>query len=986
MSILLLIIVFPAKLACSAETEAEIPDPSRQVNLLINPGFELAGSEDEIAQGWLPMGEDQRPDWERATYANATMVEEVRPHRNEGSAYTGLRGLQLVGQSKTVSAVWQRVVLLQKEPRPVIMACWHRCDKSKAWAEFGLANVRYMDGTKDDVDRRKPLVDLSKGDGEWTLSQAVFTPQKPIRYIEVKVDLHGCQSLTSLSVDNLLVAEVDSTAAELYARGLDIPAAQLVCAPQWATFERDASEVTLITRKGAGLPLSERLPILVTADDEALTIETERALAEDEALEFLLAPYARKPLNPHYAADFYRVGISMAGEAKLSWGMTRNERHLGVPNDASYFVDRQALPPITVSRRPSDKDDHWKLRIPFEAIEQSPPSAAVWRVSVCLRQGDELACSAPTYARERLFGRLVFPEATAEASQLVVERATVEEGDSWKERNIDLLLSWRGNAKLKAKVTAQAPLEASARQSVKLAPGQQHIRLTLPLHQQGLQVIDIAVVEQKTSRQLAALSLSADVKNPVFAWMYETFLYEDEDEAEVRVRIDEPTLRKTESVRAQVEDWRGQSVGKPVEEKLGLLQETDEERKKAQRLRPHAEFLIPVADIPVNEEPICDHTMVVQALDRRGDVLAETRLPFGRMQKPEPRTLEPIKTSRINDRGYLEVNGKPFFAVIVSLKVKDDYNGYLRTPRCGFNAAKVRCGNDDLVAPVGDRKDISIRGLYTELYKQGTYAAPNPWTAGEEQLKNLFTMMKESPFFLLTVAGEAYREDGTKYSSPLWTEYPERPMLIEHHNAGTWLSIENLGKTVADVAMYWFGFRPHSPYRWGAASFARERAIKPDMGLIASTGVGLSPEFTQWDTRNSCYRAAIEGATGVYVYICTSDDQDDRIIEQTRGLATELRLMSPVFLAENQERTMLVEPLAQSGLFVAERLVDGERYLLVSNTNAQPIKAEFTLSEKEEADSVRVRFERHYIKLQSNRSFEDEIPARWARVYRICLR
>ena len=129
----------------------------------------------------------------------------------------------------------------------------------------------------------------------------------------------------------------------------------------------------------------------------------------------------------------------------------------------------------------------------------------------------------------------------------------------------------------------------------------------------------------------------------------------------------------------------------------------------------------PIIQMEVHDEPVADHWLVVRALDDVGRVVDQARCRVGRFTRPKRREATPIERVRINERGYLEVNGKLFYAVIASLRVEDLEAGYLKTPRLGFNGAKMNCGPNDQIVSTGKG---SVRGVYTELYKNGVYATP----------------------------------------------------------------------------------------------------------------------------------------------------------------------------------------------------------------------------------------------------------------------
>lgn len=995
--VVLLLLCLAEWSSLAAGADQEPPDPARQVNLAVNPGFEFAGAGDQAAQGWLPTGEDQLADWEKASYVTIRRGTFVPPTQDEGAARTGHRGLRLFGADLTACAVWQRIDLLQTEPKPILFAVWSRIDGTQplpersnatdrtVWAEFGIAVVRHMDGTKAEIDRARPAIDLSRGAGEWTFGQAVYVPEKPVRYIEVKVDLHSAGPATVLCVDDLTVAEADSTVAELEGRGLNVPAADILVARDRALPGPARWRVPLIDDSGRGRPRGEPVPLTIVARRDGLAIGTDFTPADGELLELLIAPCERKPLDSSHAADFYRFQFSADGRSMFSWALTRNERALGAPEDAAFFLDRQPLPPPSVSAAKPDSGPAWSFFIPFDSIQEAPPQDATWRLNVCLRQGERVACSSPTYARERKFGRLIFPAPAQEPAPSAIERVRVLSAHPhrdatppyalrnslpWGDVQVDVTLSWRGADAAEASLLCGTGAGEATRLPITLERGRHSHRLDVPLRQAGLRRLSVRV-EADDGQVLAELAMPVTVSPLLTLWTYEPFLYADEPVAHVRAWLGAADPALAVKLRAHVEDWLGRRVGDDI--------------VVAARADGPVRLDVPVGGVRVNAEPSADHWIVVEALDGEGGALGESRCRIGRIARPGPRKAEPIESVSVNQRGYLEVNGKPFFAVIASLNVKDGGRGYRKTPRLGFNAAKVNCGRDDKVII---HEDVSIRKLYTDLYQGGVYAAPCIWIpAADEERKALIDWFKEGPGFLVVIGGEVYRGTAHHFDRPEWLVYPERPVVVEYHNSGSWLDQVHDGAPVAPISMFPFPYWDWSPARKLVADYARERAVRAQTGLFTSLIVRQDPHSGIWDTRAFAYLSVIHGSTGAYLYVVATsgDPEDDRILEWTRGLVEELRLMGPIFTAEDQRRTVRVTPPA-AGLQVGERRVGQERYVIVVNTSPEPVAARFELADGERARKVALRFEPPgEIETEDGRAFEDTLPGHWARLYRLEL-
>ena len=107
------------------------------------------------------------------------------------------------------------------------------------------------------------------------------------------------------------------------------------------------------------------------------------------------------------------------------------------------------------------------------------------------------------------------------------------------------------------------------------------------------------------------------------------------------------------------------------------------------------------------------------------------------------------------------------------------------------------------------------------------------------------------------------------------------------------------------------------------------------------------------------------------------------IVEHLRGLATELRLMAPVLTAFDQRREIIVEDGGRS-VQVAERRIGQEKYLILVNLNSYAVRVRCKTRRPGLLRGVSVRFEPPaQYRIERATGFEDELPARWARVYRL---
>ncbi|MAE62523.1 MAG: hypothetical protein CMJ49_14345 [Planctomycetaceae bacterium] len=977
-----------------AQADAGEPDPRLHVNLIRNPGFERPGNDDDpIAAHWLTTGEDQVADWAVASYRIVRRGDYIPPRRDPGAARTGQFGLRLGNTGPNTSSVYQRIILNQTEPNPIQFVAWSRYDaqpgirhdtESAPRAELSIANARYTNQSKAPVDREQPLINMTRGSGDWIRSHATFVPEKPLRYIDVKIELQSSGATAMLCVDDVHVAEVDATVTQLQARGVDVPAPALIVTNP--TANPPAVGLPLIDQAGQGRAANIRLRARAVETPAALVIDVESddALPNDQ-LEILLAPYDRKPFDLPIAADLFRIRLDGNNVVQLDWILTRNERHLGADNDIALYLPQPAVRGLTARREslPNHRA-RWRFTIPYASLGSAQPiSPTTWRINLCLRRGESLLCAAPTHTLESLLGQLIFPSPAESPAPVVIERVEFLTGPFDQQSIAPFTVPGRfpwGDTPLRVRVrnctsdpvnlTLNARIAGHVTHTlIQLTPHQINtVDIIAPLRTPGRQTLQLALSPPDAATPRAALHIPVTIAPLIRTWLFETFAYHDEDHAEIFTSNNAADPDQIAAVRLRIENWRGRPIGSSITQ---LQTES----------RTHT-INLPIADVPAHPDPIADHWIITEALDRDGRVIESSRTRWGKMTRPAPRAADPIDHVTIDDRGYFSVNDKPFFAVIASLHTNDLAAGYLRTPRVGFNAAKINCGTKDMIH-IGR---ASYKDVYTALYRQGVYAAPMCFVSDRQTRINIIDWFKTTPMYLCQLGGEIYHRPADQFDHPDWRTCPQRPVVLEYMNCGSWLDHARHGKQIAQIAMTPIFSRAQSAHRDLAAFYARERAVSPRTALMTSI-VTSAGDFDIWDTRTTAYVSVIHGATGIYNYIVAPDHAgtDDRIVEIARGFATELRAMGPIFVAEDQRRTISVNP-PDTGLHVAERRIDDHRYLIVANTRDAPIEATFQLDPAEAANRVDVIYEpADPISLTDDQKFTDTIPAHWARVYRIKL-
>lgn len=366
---------------------------------------------------------------------------------------------------------------------------------------------------------------------------------------------------------------------------------------------------------------------------------------------------------------------------------------------------------------------------------------------------------------------------------------------------------------------------------------------------------------------------------------------------------------------------------------------------------------VPVAGAKAHpwQEPARDHRVTVRLLRKDGSELARTEpLEFGFMQ-PVPRAdLPPVQRTAVDRRGYLTVNGRPYFPVYW-------------TPH--FGIAKEA----NYPARLFGLKSVDLTPL---VYAKK--AAPD----AEVKVKLLARIaeVKNDPQLFQYVLGEGemqlqdagWRERaGWLKTAAAWIREADPNHLIS--GPESWL----VGHPGHNEAMG--AFIPHFDVIGVEASFEEvprlQQFARPLM-KERSTGVlvGLETYYYQPLSvlRWRGYKALVEGAAGVG--LCPSgmlEAKPDRV-NFLRGLNAEFRGLADVITApEPTTRITTDQPVIQT----LERLHQGRRYLVAvrNRDTAGSLRVRFTLPSGAAARQARVRFEGRSLPVSSG-AFEDRFP------------
>lgn len=335
-------------------------------------------------------------------------------------------------------------------------------------------------------------------------------------------------------------------------------------------------------------------------------------------------------------------------------------------------------------------------------------------------------------------------------------------------------------------------------------------------------------------------------------------------------------------------------------------------------------------------------------------LLAETpAVRFGFMQ-PVPRQSFPdIRRTAVDGRGYLQVNGAPYFPVYWT-----PHFGI--APEASYPARLFGCKSVDLTEIVYSKNRAPDAEVKAKLLQKVAEVKRDPklfqYELGEGEMQLQGFAWRERANWLRTAAA--------------WIREADPDHLVS--GPESWL----VGHPDHNAAMA--AFIPHFDVIGVEASFEdvpklQQYAVPLMKGRRTAVLVGLETYFSQDPDvlRWRGYRSVLEGAAGVG--LCPSGMLQARPDRENflRGLNGEFRGLAEVITGEEpRDRTRSGSPLVQ----LLERTRGGKRYLLAvrNRDTSGPVKVRFEVPGAYRV--ARVRFEGRQVPVAGS-AFEDEFRA-----------
>jgi hypothetical protein len=950
-------------------------------NLAVNPGFELGRAKgNRLPEGWSKLPEDYLANW--GGYYWPASLDTLMSHSGKASMRCDAASGQTGGAAQTIS-------LRQKEARPIIVGAYCRAENLIADNFCVLDADVWYDNGKKELEVGKAI--LGRAAHDWDYRTFTIVPKRPVDHLVVKVENKATLRTTTVWIDDLYVAEMGSTRAELRTRQLALPA-EIDCAPLAA-----GEQPTIDGKLEAGLCGSGWWPVGDAQNSSPMSPAPGVSLANDkdnlylflasqaDRMEVMLSPFGPPDYDSIEPIAFYRFTISRDGSSAAQAAIDRDGYAFYLPADFSpYNWEAKRVVRSEQSATPTA----WtaEMRIPFAALGVNPPSGGEqWRLNIAaINNHDPLdseddaqpICWAGTYDNVRDFGSLKFlPPKELELSDLsfgdglpdglTITPTWITRGDvAWGDNIFHATLTNRSSSlqslacELHPEPSAgERPSDGSTSPagtalSASIEPGKSW-DLALPYHitSSGRQQLRLTLTDTTSGKVAARATFPINVPSPVQLHTDQLFYYPDEKQAHLDIACPYLPADKPSSLRVRL-------ISETTNETL-LDNQVSAERQVS--------FGMDISSLPISPEPDKEFRCQVDLI--QGDAtLASASTTFGRLERPQFAPQPPVEKVEISPDGTLLVNGKPYLPIIASLQ---NVKAYPRASAMGFNAEK------DNIPDGKSLKDVKAR--MDDAQHRNVYFVVSDYQSNQAKRDAVTLMARDHPFVLEYVGSEVTYDYNGYFSEGGRLDFyrrqaldPIHPMFWEYEGgSGSWygrtLGAPSLGQVIQVSGMVTDGplgrMMPRNVDLERAAATHPEQiqvVIVPQRetrgDYLMPGGWGLYARSFPWTPYEqlhcSIYISIIHGARGMYYYAPANDNQ----IDEARGLALELRLLSPVILAPSSPRTVTLSP-ARNHIDVLEKKYEGKTYLITCNRSEEPDTVEFRLPNLSPETPIARRFE-----------------------------
>ncbi len=897
------------------------------INLVRNGDFEIADNSDSWPKYWDIAKEDQWVSWVGEKYRKPVLDSSVVKNGK-----FSLRESVVYGD---ISSLSQRIRINQKKTKPIVISLWTKLDNSIGNSPphyngpDNLANlnvhVYYTDGTMAEV---SPTFILGITDHDWRKKVFGIIAKKPIEEVSLRFILLGSEPTTSLWIDDVRFYEYNSSEKELRERNVYIPPQKLIS--NWGEQLRE-----------------NRLSVSNDDDNIYMKIPFEN---NQQEVKIYLNPLIEITGINHRRYLYYVLKIHK--EKGAQWGLVTEKQGYTAEG---LFEPAKSLG-ISVKR---DKESV-KVKIPFKAIKLNGPSFEPFGINfMWIGENGDKTLWTGRRINNREMGRLIL------AKKRLIELISLEFGNAYyfdRDQSDDFIsypqiYAGENTAKLVLRKKTQLSTKIVIVYGMKdLKLNKKEIILT-PLKNNFIDLKYNAGLERNTEFVLRIYKDGKEIFNSSFPIIIppsieintdKEFYYPSESKAELRIYNRYRPLLKGSSLSIKVVDLKRKKV---------VL------RKNVNISNKKKTIYFPIENLRINKLPIQDYKFEVIFNNSKGHVIGKAEKLFGRIYLPEKRKLPPIKKVSVDKNGHAVINGNfKYFPIVPSVDklMEDNWDEAIKMGanifRAWFNKKtffqRDRAWKENAytltIGPGFDKKQM-------KMFKS---------KEGERLIKHpgFFSMYgKQFYFWKLSEGLINYRKEVENETAKRGLN---RLIIWGHHDSSFLYDLRSPDWKFKnpDVGYCYVKImgRPGPVWRNSPFLTLTERILHPNIFLLAEVnyyvsfhgdeivsenyfGGGLvSLRGDDWrGLKNETYQAVINGADGVYNWVCAQK----RDIQRLRGYYSELNYMWPIFLSEDAKIKVDLFPFDSKIIFMVKKW-NGKIYLITANSSEMPQKATLKLSIK----------------------------------------
>ncbi len=889
-------------------------DVEEGINLVRNHSFEAGTPDGMLPPEWRIPLEDQWVGWVGIRYR--------KPVIDRTESVSGRKSLRADVTYGDGCGLAQRIVLNQREVKPVVIGIWSKLDNSISSFSYYPSHsdnyaditvyVYFEDGTMQEV---SPTFMLGESDHDWDYRRFGFRPEKPVQEMLLQVTVMGTEPTTSLWVDEVKAWELGSDREELLSRGVDIPGQSL--SARWGQPEPDAGKLA------AGND----------ADNLYLSIPWQQG----QDVYVYLNPRTKSTFINHFRYLFDVITIDPEG--RIFKGTTFEKQ--------GYTGDGLFEPADACGITGERSGTGYLLTIPFHSLRISGVSFEPFGFNIKWEDGGKKKYWNGNAANNRNMGRLIL------AKEPEIRLVSLEFGRRYyyeHDQSQDFITYpqlYAGNNEA-ALVLRNDGEDAEAEITIAIK-GEKPVKRTVQLKR--LEVKTIAMPYQAGLEKLTEFTVTVKVQGeerinrtypiqvpPAIEIMPDQeYYYPEEDTAVIEVYNRYRPLPEDGELRIEIKDLKERKVVKAFTRSL-----------KGKEIK----VPVNISGLRINPLPVQDHAVTVIYYDGSGNKLGEQTKYFGRINHTERRKLPPIEKVEVDEEGRIVINGDfRFFPIVPSVKVQrwDESNDM------GANMIRSHLGHG--FTPFEDRDKAWAKNIYTMTI--GPYRLEDV-----PVFEQIADSLMEYPGFLTLYAKQFYYW----HITPQWLsirkkveriagDLSSQRLVIWGHHDIPFIYYRDLppwpdtDKPPVGYCYVKVMSRPSPGWRNTPYATQTERIFDPGRFKLSEVNWYVSnhcdepvPEHfsgiaslraDDWHgVRNESYLDIIYGGKGLYHWVWAQKGQ----VQRLRGWFQELNYMWPVYVSDDAENKIEILPVDAE---VDARLKkwQGKYYLFVANRGENTWKA-----------------------------------------------